>query len=72
MSKERLTQKQENIYNIIKQFINKNGYSPTFREIAKIAKLNSSGTIQEYIYKLKKKGYINYIPNKNRTIRIIK
>lgn len=68
----KLTDKQQRIYEIIKKFIEKNGYSPSVREIAKIAEVNSTGTIQEYIYKLKKKGYINYIPNKNRTIRIIK
>ena len=42
---ERLTKHQENIYNIVKEFINKNGYSPSIREIAKIANLKSPATV---------------------------
>lgn len=65
-----LTEKQKRIYEIIKRFIEKNGYSPTVREIMKKAKLNSPATIQNYINILKDKGYITNTENKNRTIRI--
>ena len=67
-----LTIKQKEIYDIIKKYIEDNGYSPTVREIAKIADLNSPATIQQHIKNLKDKGYINYIEKKSRTIRIIK
>lgn len=67
-----LTPKQLKIYRIIKDFIDRNGYSPSVREIANFANLSSPATIQEHIKKLKDKGYITYIENKTRTIRVIK
>ena len=65
-----LTPKQLKIYTIIDDFINKNGYSPTVREIMEIAGLTSPATIQEHLQKLKNKGYITYVKERPRTIRI--
>lgn len=67
-----MTERQEQIYSIIKDFINENGYSPTVREIGKIAKLKSSSTVLEYLRILEKKKYISMVAGKSRTIRIIK
>lgn len=67
-----MTEKQEYIYNIIKEFINENGYAPTVREIGKLAGLNSPATVFQHLKKLKVKGYIDYIEEKSRTIRILK
>jgi repressor LexA len=67
-----LTEKQKNIYNIIKEFIDKNGYSPTVREIGEIANLKSSATVDTYLEILEEKGYITSVRNKARTIRIVK
>lgn len=69
--REPLTKHQEKILNIIKDFINKNGYSPTVREIGKISDLKSTSTIKTYLDILYTKGYITYIPKLSRTIRII-
>lgn len=69
--KEILTDKQENILNIIKEFINKYGYSPSVREIGKIAKLNSPATVFTHLKNLKNKGYITYVEGKMRTIRVL-
>lgn len=66
-----LTDKQLNILNIIKEFINEYGYSPTIREIGQRANLNSPATVHFYLNNLKKKGCISYIKGKMRTIRII-
>lgn len=66
-----LTEKQLEILNIIKNYIAENGYSPSFREIGKIAKINSSATIWTHINNLKQKGYITYIKGTNRTIRVL-
>ena len=69
--KKPLTKHQEKILNIIKDFINKNGYSPTVREIGKLSDLKSPATIKTYLDILYTKGYITYIPKLSRTIRII-
>ena len=67
-----LTSKQEELYLAIKYYINKYGYSPSIRDLCKVVCNNSPATVLSKLKGLKKKGYISYIPNKNRTIRIIK
>ena len=49
---EKLTDRQEEILQIIKQLIAKNGYPPTVREIGAKAKLNSPATIHFHLKKL--------------------
>lgn len=63
---------QKRIYEIIKIFIEKNGYSPTIREICQLAGLSSTGTVQIHLNNLLNKGYISFEKNRSRTIRIIK
>ena len=67
-----LTKKQENIYARIKNFIEKNGYSPSVREIGQASNLRSPSTVYGYLKILKEKGYITYEERKPRTIRILK
>lgn len=69
---ENLTLPQLNTFNAIKDFINQYGYSPTVRELCAITGKNSPGTIEQHIKILKRKNYIDYVYNHNRTIRIIK
>lgn len=68
---EKLTEKQKNILQVIKQLIAKNGYPPTVREIGEKAKLSSPATIHFHLTKLEEKGYIKKGDNKNRTIEIL-
>lgn len=67
-----LTAKQKEILNVLKEFIEEKGYSPSFRELGKLANINSSATIAQHLVRLKDKGYVDYIPKLNRTIRITK
>ena len=67
-----MTKSQENIYNIIKDFIKDNGYSPTVREIADIAGLKSPATVFTHLEALEEGGYIKSERSKSRTIRILK
>lgn len=66
-----ITKKEKEILDIIKDFINKNGYSPTIREIGGIAKLKSPSTVYSHLINLRKKGYINYMDGKMRTISVM-
>jgi len=66
-----LTDKQEEVFNIVKEFIEKNGYSPSIRELCVLTNKKSTSTIAEYLMVLSDKGYITYQVGKNRTIRII-
>ncbi|NOW85510.1 repressor LexA [Clostridium beijerinckii] len=65
-----LTKKQEEILNIIKVYIDKEKISPTVREICEIAGLTSTSTIQGYIKRLEKQGYIYKLDNCPRSIRL--
>lgn len=67
-----MTEKQAEIYFIIKEFIKNNGYSPTIREIGELAKLNSPSTVFTHLTNLEKKGFISQIKGKVRTIRILR
>jgi repressor LexA len=66
-----LTEKQKELYDTIKDFIDEHTYSPTVRELMEILGKKSPGTIHPGLKILKEKGYIDYQYNRNRTIRII-
>ena len=68
---EKLTDRQKNILDVIKQAIAKNGYPPTVREIGAKIGLSSSATTQFHIKKLEEKGYIKKNATKNRTIELL-
>ena len=69
---QKLTKKQKILYDEIKKFIKENGYAPTIREINVITNIRSTSTTFSKLIQLKKKGYITYIENKSRTIKILK
>ncbi len=68
---EKLTPKQKDILDILKELIAKNGYPPTVREIGKKAHLSSPATIHFHLKQLEKKGYIKQGENKNRTLKLL-
>ena len=53
-----MSEKQKEILEIIKTFIKKNGYSPTIREICKLANIKSTAAVHAHIKKLKAEGHI--------------
>lgn len=67
-----MTRSQYDVYIAIEDFINEYGYSPSVRELCKITGKSSPGTIYTHLKKLKELGFITFIENKNRTIRITK
>ena len=68
--KEELTNRQYQIYSVIKKFIKENGYAPTIREIGLMVGLKSTATIFDHLRRLRGKGYIEFEPKKSRTIKI--
>lgn len=68
---EKLTKKQEEILDIIKKYIAKNGYSPTVREICSEANLNSTATVFVHLKHLSTKGYISQKNSKFRTLEVL-
>ena len=68
---EKLTKRQEDTLNFIKEYIVSNGYPPTVREIAKELNVSSPATVQAHLDRLADKGYIRKGNNKNRTIGLM-
>lgn len=67
-----LSEKQIQLFNEIKKYIDFYGFPPSIRELCELMNVNSTGTIQPMLERLKRKGYIDFMPRKSRTIRILK
>jgi len=66
-----LTVKQKITLEAIEWFINENGYSPTFQELADILECNIS-TVFKKVLLLEDKGYVSTINGKQRTLKVLK
>ena len=71
MSQEKITPKQQEILEYIKETILKKGYPPAVREICEAVKLKSTSSVHSHLETLEKNGYIRRDPTKPRTIEII-
>lgn len=71
MSQEKITPKQQEILEYIKQTILKKGYPPAVREICEAVKLKSTSSVHSHLETLERNGYIRRDPTKPRTIEII-
>jgi repressor LexA len=68
---EKLTQRQQQIFEFIKGEVKKKGYPPSVREIGEGIGLRSSSTVHAHLEKLEQKGYIRRDPTKPRAIEIL-
>lgn len=68
MESNGLTPKQKKVLDFIVSFVNKNDYSPSLEEIAKHFKLRSISTVHQQVEVLAKKGYLNKVEFKQRSI----
>lgn len=67
-----MSKKQKEILEIIKTFIKENGYSPTIREICKLANIKSTAAVHAHIKKLKAEGHITTGVDMPRSIALTK
>ena len=66
-----LTKRQKEVLDFIRKYLSKNGYAPTFSEIAKEFGFNSKGTVYKHIKALCEKGLIQHEWNRTRAIEIL-
>ena len=71
MSKGRITPKQEEILNFIKQHILSKTYPPSVREICEAVNLKSTSSVHAHLATLEKNGYISRDQSKTRAIEIV-
>ena len=66
-----LTKRQRQILDFINDFIKKNDYAPSLREIGAYLNLSSPATIHTHIDNLKKKGFLKSSFNEARSIELV-
>ena len=71
MAQGKITAKQQEILEYIKETIFKKGYPPSVREICEAVCLKSTSSVHSHLETLEKNGYIRRDPTKPRTIEII-
>ncbi len=66
-----LTNRQQQIYDLIQEKISETGMPPTRAEIAKFFGFKSANAAEEHLKALAKKGYIEMLPGTSRGIRLV-
>jgi repressor LexA len=65
-----LTRRQKELMDFLNEFITKNGYSPSYEEIANGLKLASLATVHKHIQALQAKNYLRRSFNHSRSLEI--
>ena len=66
-----ITRRQRQVYDFISEFVQKNGYSPSFEEIGVGLELSSLATVHKHISNLEKKGLLTRDYNRSRSIDLL-
>ncbi|HEV2381154.1 MAG TPA: transcriptional repressor LexA [Terriglobia bacterium] len=66
-----LTKRQKQVLDFLVEFINGNGYSPSFEEIAHSLDLSSLATVHKHVENLERKGFIRRRYNQSRSIDVL-
>ena len=66
-----ITRRQKEVVDFISGFVQRNGYSPSFEEIAHGLGLKSLATVHKHITNLQKKGLLQRAHNRSRSIDIL-
>ena len=71
MNQGKITSKQQEILEYIKNTILKKGYPPTVREICEAVRLKSTSSVHSHLETLERNGYIRRDPTKPRAMEIL-
>jgi repressor LexA len=66
-----LTRRQKQVFDFLVEFINRNGYSPSFEEIGGGLGLSSLATVHKHMQTLEKKGFIRRGYNQSRSVEVV-
>jgi repressor LexA len=66
-----VTRRQKEVLDFISDFVERNGYSPSFEEIARGLSLKSLATVHKHITNLQKKGMLQRAHNRSRSIDVL-
>ncbi len=66
-----VTRRQKEVLDFINGFVQRNGYSPSFEEIARGLSLKSLATVHKHITNLQQKGLLQRSHNRSRSIDVL-
>ena len=66
-----VTRRQKEVLDFLESFVTRNGYSPSFEEIARGLDLKSLATVHKHITNLEKKGMLDRVHNRSRSIDVV-
>ena len=66
-----LTRRQKQVLDFLVDFINRQGYSPSFEEMAAGLHLSSLATVHKHLQVLEKKGFIRRRYNQSRSVEVV-
>lgn len=66
-----ITKRQRQVYDFLQEFMQKNGYSPSYEEIGAGLGLSSLATVHKHISNLEKKGMLKREYNRSRSIDVL-
>ena len=67
-----LTRRQREVLDVIRDFIDTNGYSPSLEEIGGTLGLSSVATVHKHVTHLVEKGLVRRVWNQNRSIDLVR
>lgn len=62
---------EREIYEYIKNCIDRDGYAPSVRDICASLSIKSTSTVHSYLYRLEQKGYIGRGQGKSRALKLV-
>ncbi len=66
-----ITRRQRQVYDFISEFVQSNGYSPSFEEIGEGLGLSSLATVHKHVSNLEQKGLLKRDYNRSRSIDVL-
>lgn len=66
-----LTRRQKQVLDFLVNFINRQGYSPSFEEIGAGLEVSSLATVHKHMQTLEKKGFIRRGYNQSRSVEVV-
>jgi repressor LexA len=66
-----VTRRQKEVLDFLESFVTRNGYSPSFEEIARGMGLKSLATVHKHISNLEQKGMLDRVHNRSRSIDVL-
>ncbi|HTR35879.1 MAG TPA: transcriptional repressor LexA [Bryobacteraceae bacterium] len=66
-----LTKRQKEVLDFIADFVEENGYSPSYEELAQGLKLASLATVHKHIQALESRNYVRRLFNQSRSLEVV-